>query len=208
VVRLEANYLQHGHAMRMVFHYRRYDLLPPTPTDCLELAQQYGLWEDSGGGFGFTLLRANSSAFTAANVWSVDNRSLASFIDDPFSRAGSVPLLGSVEVPQALAPIVRWRVGPFGSLHGRTYVPCCAYSAEGNPSESMRVSGLFADSLAAQFGRLIPPGPPASRLGMVSLVSAFGSRGRLIGRVLDITAASVPSTLMGTQRRRVRPGRG
>jgi hypothetical protein len=204
VVRLVARYEAFGRPAAMVFHYRHYLRLPPTSDDCRDLAEQYGLWEDNGGGLGYTLLRSTNSLFTVADSWSIDPRSNAVFSDTPFRRPGQLPDIGSFMLPADMAPVIRWRVAPRSRLHGRTYCVGVASSTFGVPSDRMTVPLVVADDLVTQFRRLIPPPFPLSNYGMVSLSRARRLAYPQLQVVLDITDASMPTHRMGSQRRRGR----
>jgi len=202
VVRLEARYQAFGRPAAMVFYFRAYDLHPPTFEDCLDLAQQYGLWENSGAGFGYALLRSADSYFTKADVRSIDPRSNAVFSDTVFLRSGQNPDIGSQMIATSCAPLLKWVVAGRGGFHGRTYAVGVAQSTTFLGGDLQTVTPVVADDLITEFRRLIPPPFPASTYGMVSLSVARSIAYPLPVVALPILDVGMPSHLMGTQRRR------
>lgn len=204
-VRLEAHYSAFGRAMAMVFHFRSIDLSPPTPSICKLIAEVYGLWENDGALVGYFLLRSSDSSFRAANVWSVDPRSKASFVDEPFSRPGFIPSLAFGHLPTSMAPVVRWATAERGKATGRTYAVGLSEAVNDGESDKEKVNGLYLDSLASIFGALGPSMVATVKFSQCHL--ARSHRGGVVDSptLLDITGCGVYER-MGSQRRRTRPG--
>lgn len=190
----------------MVFRCRIAAGHPPTPADCKAIAENYGLWEDSGFGVGYTLLRGQFSYFTRCNVYSEDSTSRASFVDTPFMRAGQLPSLGAKIVPTSVAPLCRWTaVGSAGRAAGRTYLVGIAQSTLLLPDDLENLGKGSAITIATQMNAMV------SLFASVGAPLVLVSRRRSLGYtgtplVLDITHGAVATGLMASQRRRTRSG--
>jgi hypothetical protein len=208
VVRLKAEYEAFGRPSSMVFHARTHLGAIPIDQDCKRAIQAYGLWEDSGFGFGYTLVRHQDSVFRRCNAWSLDRRSQASFIDTPFSRPGQLGRLeGYHMVATDLAPLIRWYHGD-RQPHGRTYAVGVAQNELDVDDDRQVLGEVEAGDVATIFRRLAPMLQTYAGLVLVSLRTRIGGVALAVPDVLDITTGDMPTRLMATQRRRTRHGRG
>lgn len=188
----------------MVFHFRNPSGAPPTASDCRNVADAYGLWENDGFLLGYYLLRGIESGFKRANAFGIDPASRASFIDAPFTRPGFIPDEPFLLTPAAVSPLVRWSTSERGANTGRTYV--CGgtnLASDPDPDES-NVTGAYGAILQSTFDVLRTQ--VQALTGFIQVHYTTSPRGGLGpgSHLLDITGCSV-SQLMATQRRRMRP---
>lgn len=189
----------------MVFSFRHPTFDVPTYADCQVVADAYGIWENNGLGFGYALLRTSDSNFVSANVYSRDSRRRASFVDVPFSRAGLLPGLFGSPLPTSCAPIIRWRSASGPRPIGRTYAVGMTELVQGSGSDKELIGGIYTATLATIFNHLREV--VQGSCGYVQCIVSETTRGgpkRLLA-VRDVADAGVYE-LMGTQRRRTRPG--
>jgi len=188
----------------MVFYFRLTSGLPPTTLECEEVAHNFGLWEDSGFGPGYAVLRGGDSAFESCQVVSIDPRSLASFLDGPFSRSGHIPGLAFDLLPTSMAPIVRWATDERGLATGRTYCVGLTLAAVDGSSDKEKLNFLYTDALATIFGVLESTVASGPYLKQCHYVRSSGRGAVSPPALLDITGHGVYQ-LVGSQRRRTRP---
>lgn len=205
VVRLVATYEVVGRRAMMVFSFRHPAFGIPSPVDCENVADAYGIWENNGVGFGYALLRTSDSNFVSANVYSRDSRQRASFVDVPFSRGGLLFGLFGSPLPTSCAPIIRWRGADSPRPIGRTYAVGMTELVQGSGADKELIGGIYTATLATIFNHLreVVRGSCGYVQCIVSETSRAGPR-RLLA-VRDVADAGVYE-LMGTQRRRTRPG--
>ena len=203
-LRLEAHYEAFGRPASMVFHFRSPSGADASSSDCRAVANAYGLWENTGFGVGYALLRGEFSRFTVANAWSIGNPPRASFVDFKFERAGEIPDLVYSLLPTTLAPIVRWGTAERGKATGRTYALGLTQAINDLLPDRELILDFYVNALATIFGALRAEVLAAT--GFVQVHYTSSPRG-LAGsgqRLLDITDSGV-YVRMGTQRRRTRP---
>jgi len=190
----------------MVFYFRSPTGAAPTPADCQAIADAYGLWENTGSLLGYFLLRSEDSSFTGANVWSIDDRAQASFVDTPFSRSGFIPNLLFAALATSQAPIVRWATAELGKASGRTYALGLTMAVNDTKGDKELVNGVYLAALTSIFSELGPSVQAATGYRQVHVARSRRQLGTRSPRWFDITGCGTYE-LMGTQRRRTRRGR-
>jgi hypothetical protein len=205
VVELRASYSIQARPAHMVFHFRNPGGSPPTPGDCKAIAQQYGLWEDSGLGGGYVDFRGYDGLFTKADAWTLDRRSPASFVDTAFARNGLIPAIVAGLLPTAVCPLVRYGTVEHGLQSGRTYAVGMTSLAAEFFGDASRVDSAAQLAIAAQFASLGTQVRSATGYVQVVLTARGAGATKTFPLPLDITDVGCYA-LMGTQRRRTRPG--
>lgn len=207
LVRLEARYECHGAPASMVFRFRSSSGSAPTPSDCQAVADAYGLWENNGAFGGSYTHRGSDSYFNRANVFSEDPRSDAVFIDTVFSRQGGLPFITPPSMPRNVAPIVSWWTDELGQTSGRTYAVGINGAALSDESDASTLT--VADRVIVQSDYNAIRGRVLADAGYIQVFRSNAARAGLGPgpHVFDITGCGV-YLLVGTQRRRLRHGRG
>lgn len=205
VVRLTARYRVKGTPASMTFHFQRLDPHPPNADEMLDLALNYGLWENSGFLLGYALLRGVESSYVGCQVNSLDASARVRASDGPFDRPGEIPLPPGTALPRNLAPIVHWNTAARPVTAGRTYAVGITALAQEGAGGLDRVNVLYLDALSAIFGSLA--GTVADPVGYRQVHVGYRGHGpaKSLRSVDPITGCGVYE-LMGTQRRRLRPG--
>jgi hypothetical protein len=188
----------------MVFYFRSPTGFDATPSELRDIADAYGLWENTGFGVGYALLRGEHSLFTSARAFSIGNEPRASSIGADFARAGEIPDLVYSLLPTSLAPIVRWATNERGIATGRTYAVGLTQAINDLLPDREVILDFYVDALSTIFGALGPE--IANATGYKQCHWTASSRGGLGAgqHLLDITGQGVYS-MMGVQRRRTRP---
>lgn len=204
LLRLEARYDTLHQLGVMVFHFRDFNSPHPTDWDCRELAHLYGVWENDGTGAGYASFRSHDSGFTAANVWSIDPQSKASFIDVPFNRPGIVSDFDFAVLPTALAPRVEWPCPGRRRRVSHTFAVGLTIGANAEGLDSNHVGVDYANALVTQFDLL-----RTNCLAAGYEMRALQTRKVLQGGVLvnpsfPVLQCVMSSRRMSTQVRRVR----
>lgn len=203
-LRLEARYTSFDRQQSMVFHFRKLAGGDATPADCKAVADAYGLWENSGFGIGYALLRGEFSHFNSANAFGISGTSRASFIDVHFARPGLIPDVGFPLLPTGIAPIVHWATAERGKATGRTYALGLTDAATDLSGDKSVVEGLYLDALTTIFGVLRALIEGATGFRMAHYTTSHRGGVAVVPSLLDITGQGVYA-LMGSQRRRTRP---
>lgn len=205
VVVVRMDYRQFGRAASMTFYGQRLAPGPPTLSDLENIANVMGLWENSGFGVGYALLRSFDSRYTNTHTWSLDRRLEVSYQSGPFDRPGLILGAVSALLPTACAPLVYWDTGPYGRRpRGRTYCVGLTENTDRFTGDTSYINDLYGDALVTQMNEI------RGFLGdvgyrQVILRKRAGGVDLPQANVFPVVDATIGDRKMGTQRRRTRP---
>jgi hypothetical protein len=188
----------------MVLYFRQLFGLDATYSDCVNIAEAYGTWENNGLGVGYCLLRSDDSHYVGVSVTGLSGASRARFDDQPFDRTGEIPGFLSPMLATGLAPICRWGTAERGAATGRTYLVGISEGITGFGADQSYLGPGAGATIQILMDEL--RGGVLAGTGFKQAHYTSSARGGLgIGpKLLDITDCGVYN-LLGSQRRRTRP---
>lgn len=202
---MTARYLQLGRPASMTFSFANAGATPPTTEDCRAVADAYGLWENTGFGLGYALLRSSDSSYVGVSAWSHDRRANVAFTDTPFNRPGLLPGVVGALLPTSTCPLIRWATVDGRERAGRTYAVGITNESVKFSSDQERVNGVYLDALTNIFRDLRDGIELTTGYSMVILHQRGRGQSGFLRSYTKVRDCGVYE-LMGTQRRRTRPG--